>query len=396
VLSGGGRPSTQRDPRIDFFRGLSLYMVLVDHVPWDPVSRVTYRNLGFSDAACIFFFLSGISCGIAYSRALARSGWLGLMTAITKRTVRIYFCYLLCSVVIVLLSIAAADRITNLLGFWPSLLSMSKDPVHALRTTIALATPAPNFFILAMYILLTLVVIPLFLVGAKYSASLTLGLSGVIWIVCQFYPNFLFDYFNPTFTAYWMRWFNPIAWQFLFSIGMFIGIKYETPPQLLLTIHRSRWMLMAAWAIVIASFLCQYRSFSSSHLHLNLYWLQIPDRMVSKANLAVLPLLHFFSVALLVATYLKASNPIFRWTGARPFTAAGRNSLELYSLSAVLSVLVAIIVASENVSGVGKLGLDSIAIMVMAFTATASARLTAGTTSSSSKLSDDERRLLPT
>lgn len=362
---------TNRDLRIDFFRGLSLYMVLVDHVPWDPISRVTYHAFGFSDAAAIFFFLSGISCSIAYSRVLARSGWLALLTAITKRAAKIYFYYLLCSLIITILAIAAADWIT----VWPSLVSIPKDPVNAIRSTIELIGPSPYGFILVIYILLTLMVIPLFLAGAQYSASLTLGLSGLIWIISQFYPNLVpywIDSFNPSLVPYWINYFNPIAWQFLFSIGMFIGTKYESPPQLLVTIQRSGLVLMAAWAIVILSFLCKHPLFFSSQLHLDLGWLQIPYPMVAKSNLAVVYLLHFLSVALLVATYLKASNPMFRWAGSRPFIAAGRRSLELYSLSTVLSV--GIFVAGEGASFVGKVGLDSIAIVLMALTAIALTR----------------------
>src|SRR5215510_5509685 len=40
-----------RDVRIDFFRGLALYMILVDHVIGDPISKFTYQRFGFSDAA---------------------------------------------------------------------------------------------------------------------------------------------------------------------------------------------------------------------------------------------------------------------------------------------------------------------------------------------------------
>ena len=54
-----------RDLRIDFFRGLALYMIFVDHVTGDPLSMLTYRILGFSDAAEIFVILSGIACGTA-------------------------------------------------------------------------------------------------------------------------------------------------------------------------------------------------------------------------------------------------------------------------------------------------------------------------------------------
>ena len=45
------RAGSVRDLRIDFFRGLALYMILVDHVVGDPLSRFTIQNFGFSDAA---------------------------------------------------------------------------------------------------------------------------------------------------------------------------------------------------------------------------------------------------------------------------------------------------------------------------------------------------------
>ena len=79
-----------RDVRVDFFRGLALFMILVDHVVADPISRFTYQKYGFSDAAEIFVFLSGVSCGIVYSKVLARRGWTGFMAAITRRAVLIY------------------------------------------------------------------------------------------------------------------------------------------------------------------------------------------------------------------------------------------------------------------------------------------------------------------
>src|SRR5262245_36675705 len=86
-----------RDLRIDFFRGLALCMILVDHVVGDPLSRLTIRNLGFSDTAEAFIFLSGVSCGIAYSSVLVRRGWAGLVAAISKRAAKIYTYYVLSS-----------------------------------------------------------------------------------------------------------------------------------------------------------------------------------------------------------------------------------------------------------------------------------------------------------
>jgi hypothetical protein len=79
-----------RDVRIDFFRGLALYMILVDHVVGDPIGKLTFRSVGFSDAAELFVFLSGISCAIVYSGVLARRGWGGLLEAIARRASYIY------------------------------------------------------------------------------------------------------------------------------------------------------------------------------------------------------------------------------------------------------------------------------------------------------------------
>jgi hypothetical protein len=38
VQEPNSRPGT-RDLRIDFFRGIALYMIIVDHIPNDPLNR---------------------------------------------------------------------------------------------------------------------------------------------------------------------------------------------------------------------------------------------------------------------------------------------------------------------------------------------------------------------
>jgi hypothetical protein len=105
--------SGKRDLRIDFFRGVALYMILVDHVVGDPISKFTYQRIGFSDAAEQFVFLSGVSCAIVYSRVLERRGWAGLLTSIARRTTKIYAFYLVtCAAVILLISAVAGSPVT--------------------------------------------------------------------------------------------------------------------------------------------------------------------------------------------------------------------------------------------------------------------------------------------
>ena len=355
-----------RDLRIDFFRGLALFMILVDHVVADPISRFTYQKFGFSDAAEIFVFLSGVSCGIVYSRVLARRGWTRFMAAITRRTVLIYGYYLLSSIAIILLLKAATPSIKNAGVIDQSFILLRGDPFSAIWSTIVLTSPPDLPGILVLYLVLTLIVIPLFLMGAARSAALTLAASGLIWAISQLYPDLV-----PHLAAH--SYFNPLAWQFLFSIGMFIGIKYDFDWSGLRSTQIFKWLLVAAWAIVIGSFLYRFSFFLSSRFQFDLEWFRMSETTYvhTKENLSAVRLLHFLSVTLLVATYVTSSNPIFRWPGAVVAIRAGRCSLEVFCMSAILSVVLNIIVVVYHPSVLERLGLDGIAILLMALTAVA-------------------------
>ena len=58
---------TQRDLRLDVFRGLALVMIFINHVPGTVYENFTNRNFGLSDAAEGFVLMSGVAAGLAYS-----------------------------------------------------------------------------------------------------------------------------------------------------------------------------------------------------------------------------------------------------------------------------------------------------------------------------------------
>ena len=68
-----------RDPRIDACRGIALWWIFLDHVPNNIGSWLTLRNYGFSDAAEVFMFISGVTCALAYDRARRCEGWSGVI-----------------------------------------------------------------------------------------------------------------------------------------------------------------------------------------------------------------------------------------------------------------------------------------------------------------------------
>jgi hypothetical protein len=50
---------------IDFWRGLALVVILIEHIPRNVLDSLTPQNFGFSDAAEAFVFLSGVSLGLS-------------------------------------------------------------------------------------------------------------------------------------------------------------------------------------------------------------------------------------------------------------------------------------------------------------------------------------------
>ena len=55
---------------LDFWRGLVLIAILIDHIPGDWLEYATPRNYGLSDSAEAFVFLSRLSVGpVSVARA---------------------------------------------------------------------------------------------------------------------------------------------------------------------------------------------------------------------------------------------------------------------------------------------------------------------------------------
>jgi hypothetical protein len=341
-----------RDLRIDFFRGLAIYMIFVDHVSGDPLAKFTYRMIGLSDAAEIFVFISGLACGIAYSRMFDRGGLAAVISAVLRRAARIYFYYLLCSVASIVLLVAAARRfeLVDLYGV------ATDTPLRAIASAITMTAPPHMSGILVLYIALTVIVVPVFVATRGWHRQLALAVSALIWIACQLFPSAMVV--TPT------PFLNPLAWQFLFAIGVTIGIERGNG-------QLSSWprgMVAAAWTVVIGAFayriLIAQSGFDISSLRIT------PDTNdAMKENLSPIRLLHFLSVALLVAVYVPRNLPILKWRIAQPAIIVGRHSLEIFSLSIVLTTMANIFVHIGAPSLTIRLVADALVFACLALTA---------------------------
>jgi hypothetical protein len=333
-------------------------MIFVDHVTGDPFRKFTYHVFGFSDAAEIFVFLSGLACGIAYSRILVRQGLSALIWVLATRAARIYVYYALTSGLIILAVTGAIKHLTLEEPFGIS----AEHPLYAMLSALCLISPPPISGILVLYIILTLIVIPALLIAGDRHWLLALVVSGLTWAGAQIFADFLAPLTH--------RWYlNPFAWQFLFTIGLIVGMKWDSKQPILPFFSRHRWVMVAAWAIVVGAVL--HRLLSSRGFDVT--WLRLEPSTLSnmKENLSPLRLVHFLSVALLLAVYFRRDSSLLKWSISMPVIKTGMHSLEVFSLSVVLNYFVNIIVLTGSPSLGDRLLIDSIAFLLLALTAIA-------------------------
>src|SRR5215831_6593441 len=94
-ISTGLYDPIERDLRLDFFRGIGLWMIFLDHIPHDVVGWLTLRNYGFSDAAEFFVFISGYLVGFIYTPVVRGGLFLAALKRLWKRAGQLYVAHIL-------------------------------------------------------------------------------------------------------------------------------------------------------------------------------------------------------------------------------------------------------------------------------------------------------------
>ncbi len=86
----GSAPVSERELRLDLFRGLALWLIFIDHLPPNVLTWFTIRNYGFCDATEIFIFISGYTAAFVYGRAMRDAGFVVATARILRRVWQIY------------------------------------------------------------------------------------------------------------------------------------------------------------------------------------------------------------------------------------------------------------------------------------------------------------------
>ena len=338
----GEEGRTVRDLRLDFFRGLSLFFIFIDHIPENLLAYGTFHAIAFSDAAEVFIFISGYTAALVYGRSLVQHGALVAIAQVFRRVWQLYVAH------IFLFMIFTAEVSYSILA--------SRNPMYTEEMGVGdfLETPhlaviralflvfQPTFLdILPLYIVL-LAAFPLVLLGLRKHPLLPMAPSALLYGL-----TLLRGWAPHTLPAHETWFFNPLAWQFLFVIGATAGysrVDGQWP------FFEGKWFTWLSVAVAGV--------FAVVSLTWTIHWLYDPfppllakqlwTHTLDKTDLAPLRLIDFLALATTTMTFVKPGNRLIHSRWARPIVVCGQHSLYIFCITIVLSVLGHFVLAEVN------------------------------------------------
>ncbi|MEO8937196.1 MAG: OpgC domain-containing protein [Burkholderiaceae bacterium] len=323
----------ERDARVDFFRGLALWFIFLDHVPSNTIGQFTLRNFGFSDATEIFVFISGYSAAIAYGRSERKLGFVYMTAHVWRRCWQLYVAHLILFIFYTAQIAWIAERFSNSMYIEELNITRFLEAPHiALLEALTLRFRPANLDILPLYIVL-LFFFPFVLRALRVMPLATLAASFALYLAARFIG------WNLPTSVEGIGWFfNPFAWQLLFFVGALCAIAPD------------RWrpmMRWRRWAGVTAAIYLVLSAIIASSWQIAPFGELIADYMpsawfawmypIDKTNLDVLRLVHFLAMAYLCAHFVPTSARFLQRWWARPLIACGKQSLYVFCLGIFLS-----------------------------------------------------------
>jgi hypothetical protein len=233
---------------VDFWRGLALVMIFINHVPGNVYSYWTSKNFAISDAAELFVFLAGWSLSYAVRRKGEPLPAGALFTRFWLRAFAIYRAQIVISVIALATLAAAALLLADPIYLeWHTSIPAFYDPVRTTVGLVLMTYQLAYFNILPMYIVLMFAA-PIIVMLARLNIWVVFGVS---------FGIYLWTLVTQTNTPSWPNeehWlFNPLAWQFLFVLGFILGEKWRTSELLRRTADRLWWPALAL--VIIGAYL---------------------------------------------------------------------------------------------------------------------------------------------
>lgn len=312
---------------IDFWRGVALLMIFVNHIPGNAIGQLTLRNYAVSDAAELFVFLAGWSLSYATGGPFQPEPWLRTLLRLLSRAIQIYRAQL----VITMLALAFLASVAlvfedPLFLEWHNAASIFYDPVRAIIGTVLLTHQLGYFNILPLYVVLLL--FAPFVIGlARWRMWSALAISVLIYafaLVTWAIP--------PNWPAEERWYFNPLSWQILLVLGFLSAELSRSSTAFNQLIAR---LVPLAWvALAIGAFIT-----------LNQIWpdpMRVPEPrlffLFDKTYLSPVRILGMIALAVAFHSFFKyVERPLGPVTSL--MCAFGRNSLAVFCVGSLLSLI---------------------------------------------------------
>jgi len=358
-----------RDLRLDFFRGLALWFIYLDHVPENIVSWITVRNYGFSDATEIFVFISGYTAVIAYSRMMLKDGWPRAAIRVYRRVWQLYVAHILLFVAFTAqIAYVSIARDTPQLIEEMQLMGLGQNPYQAILEAALLKFRPVNLDVLPLYIVL-LAAFPFALPAIlRWPFAVVLTSIGLYAVTSHFNWNL------PGYPDDKVWFFNPMAWQVVFYSG---AVLAALAPRLAVLDRRGRTVT------VLALLHLAFAAFIALSWHYNSLERLIPDWFarqiypIDKTNLDILRFVHFLALAWLIRLTVRPNARFLKWRIFEPIRRCGEHSLQIFCLGTFLAVTAQIIVARYEDSIVSQILVSLAGLIIMSLVAYAASWLKA-------------------
>jgi hypothetical protein len=327
-----GAPAPQvkrpRDERLDVFRGLTMLIIFIAHVPANSWNAWIPARFGFSSGAELFVFCSGFASALAFGSTFVRRGWWLGTARILYRLWQVYWAHV--SLVVALVALAALiDSLFGRADLAAQFGPLVADPERALLGLVTLTWQPDYLDILPMYLVI-LALIPVAMGLRRWHPALPFLMVALLYALV--WTEGLNLTGNPWNGAGWFL--NPFAWQGIFFIGFFIAMKWLPVPPL----RQRRWVIAAAVIVVVSMPFSFWGLLAHWPAGQGLRDLVLPGE-TEKSQLHPLRILHFLALAYLVLSLIEPWRARLDSGLGHLLILIGRQSLAAFLASIVLARL---------------------------------------------------------
>jgi hypothetical protein len=311
----------QRRVELDAIRGVMLVWIALTHLPTAASSWVN-QPFGFVGAAEGFIFLSALFTGRIYFRIAERDGYPAMTRKVWARTLRLYGYHVLLLAFAFLVAVPIASHgnrpgLHNLLDFY-----FMAGAKQAVTEAALLIYRPPLLDILPMYIIFLMFTSIAILLARSIGWKPILWISFSFWMLAQFgfrsaEHTFMMRYIPTKIPLNEMGSFDLWAWQFLWFVGVWLGVRWAQENLAIET-----WARRAAVPAVLIAVFCFIMRRKVAH-GLALGALEF---LFDKWHLGPIRILDFAAVAAL----LILSQPITKAAAIRPLVLMGQSSLQVF------------------------------------------------------------------